>query len=86
VITCDPSLGVSLANIAHEFPPSVEIEMSTFAQFIGAAVVPATFHVMVWLVPGVQLTPADGEVTTNGPAAATVVTETLVSLKHPKAN
>ena len=41
-----PSLAVFAANVVGKVaPPSVERRMSTFGALIGAAVVPATFHV-----------------------------------------
>ena len=51
VTACVPSFGVAANNVDHVVPPSVEIKISTLAQFTPLAVVPATFQVTVCEVP-----------------------------------
>ena len=52
VTTSEPSLAVVLTStVGNVCPPSVLNEIFTLAQLTGVAVVLATFHVMVWLVP-----------------------------------
>ena len=69
-----PSLGVEADKVVKVTPPSVVSKISTFAQLTGAAVVPATFQVMVCIPIPKKVTAVLGDVTKNGPAAATVVT------------
>ena len=59
------------------FPPSVDKKISTLAAFTPFAVVPATAHVTLWVVPTFQTTLVLGELTKNGPAVP--LTETIIS-------
>ena len=71
VTLCVPSLGVAAASVVGKVrPPSVESRMSTLAQLTGAAVVLATFHVTVCVLPPGHVTAVLGDVTVKGPAAA----------------
>ena len=76
-----PSLGVLAASVSgNVFPPSVESEILTFAQLIGAFAVFATFQVTDRADPLVQETPVLGAVTTNGPELPSTVIATELSL------
>ena len=69
VIACEPSFGVEARSVVGNVsPPSTEREIATFAQEIGVAVVPATFHVTVWTELPPQVTAEAGEVIAKGPA------------------
>ena len=50
VITSDPSFGVLATSVVNVVPPSVETEIFTFAQLIGATVVPFTDQLTVSVV------------------------------------
>src|SRR3954447_4810334 len=77
-----PLLGVlARSTVGKVFPPSVESRIETFAQFTGAAVVPATFQVTV-CTPDHE-TGVLGEVTTNGPAAAVTAIDVLAAFTPP---
>ena len=79
VTTSLPSLGVLATNVLNVVPPSVERDIFTLAQLTGAAVVPATFHVIVCdELPGHD-TAVLGEVTEKGPDE--LVTVTVISAK-----
>src|SRR5215471_433859 len=68
-ITSLPSFAVLAANtIGKVFPPFVDSDIFTFAQFTGEDAVFATFQVTVWAVLPVHVTAVLGEVTRNGPA------------------
>lgn len=70
-----PLFGTLLARtIGKVWPPSVESEIFTLAQFIGAAVELATFHATVWSEPPAIVAAAFGAVIAKGPAVATDVT------------
>ncbi len=75
VTDCVPSFGVPARSVVGKVrPPSVDINISTFAELTGAAVVFATFQVTVCAEPPAQLTFVFGWVTKNGPAAALTLT------------
>ena len=70
-----PLFGTLLAStIGKVLPPSVDSEIFTFAQLIGAMFVFATFHVTVCCVPPANVVAVFGAVITNGPAVLTDVT------------
>lgn len=70
-----PSLVVLAAKtVGKVVPPSVDNEILTLAQLIGAPVVPFTDQVMVWAEPPAQDTLVLGEVTWKGPVVASTVT------------
>jgi len=79
VTTSLPSLAVLATRVLKVVPPSVEIEIFTLAQLTGAAVVLATFQVMVWEEPPAHDTAVLGEVTEKGPDE--LVTVTVMSAK-----
>ena len=83
VTLCVPSLGVLASSVVKVAPPSVVNRMFTLAQLIGAAVVPATSQVTVWVEPPLYVTAVLGEVTANGPVLATVVTVLEASPVQP---
>ena len=60
------------STVGKVFPPSVERRMLTEWQLTGAALVPATSQVTVWVLPEAHCTRVDGEVTLNGPDDATL--------------
>ncbi len=63
-MACVPSFGVEARIVVgNVMPPSFENVSATFAHEIGAAVVPATFHVTVWDDPPTQETAVEGAVT-----------------------
>jgi hypothetical protein len=71
----EPSFAVlAVRTVGHVFPPSVEREIFTLAQLTGDAVVLATFHVIVFVVPPVHVTAVLGDVTWNGPDVLVTVT------------
>ena len=73
------SLGVLAANtVGNVWPPSVDKDIFTLAQFTGEAVVPATDHVIVLVEPPAQDTLVLGDVTWNGPEV--LVTVTVISV------
>ena len=73
--TSDPSLGVDAANTVEKvWPPSVDKEIFTLAQFTGVAEVPATAHVMVCDELPAHDTAVLGADTANGPEAELTVT------------
>ena len=51
VIACVRSFGVAAKTVDQVFPPSVEIKISTLAQFTLLAVVPASFQVTICELP-----------------------------------
>src|ERR1019366_4118707 len=68
VITSEPSFGVDAAKtVGNVFPPSVDNEIFTFAQFTDPALVPFTLHVTVAVPPALHVTFVLGAVTWNGP-------------------
>ena len=74
VTVSDPSLDVlARRTVGKLYPPSVERRILTLAAETGELAVPATFHVTVLVEFPVQDTAVFGCVTTNGPAAAVVV-------------
>ena len=79
VTTSLPSLAVLATNVLNVLPPSVEMDIFTLAQLTGAAVVLATFHVMVWDELPAHDTAVFGAVTTKGPDE--LVTVTVISAK-----
>jgi hypothetical protein len=80
VMLAVPSFGVlAEITVGKVFPPSVESEIFTLAQFTGAPVVLATFHVTVCVLSPTHETAVFGTVTTNGPVAELTVT-TISSL------
>jgi hypothetical protein len=79
VTTSLPSLGVLATNVLKVVPPSVEMDIFTLAQLTGAAVVLATFHVMVCDELPAHETAAFGAVTEKGPDE--LVTVTVMSAK-----
>ena len=74
-----PSLAVLATRVLKVVPPSVEMDIFTLAQLTGAAVVLATFQVMVWEEPPAHDTAVLGDVTENGPDE--LVTVTVISAK-----
>src|SRR5262245_39701023 len=65
-----PSLGVlSASTYGKVLPPSAEKVIFTALVLTGAASVPATFQVTVWVEPPFTVDGVDAEVTRNGPAA-----------------
>jgi hypothetical protein len=64
-------------------PPSYESKMSTLVQFMGDAVVFATSHVTVSVLPSVNVSAVLGAVTRKGPEEADVVTTISSSSVHP---
>src|SRR5215212_2735854 len=63
-----PSFAVlASSTVGKVFPPSVERDILTLAQFIGAPLVPLTFHVTVCVEPPAQVTAVFGAVTVNAP-------------------
>ena len=79
VTTSLPSFGVLATRVLNVVPPSVEREIFTLAQLTGAAVVLATFQVMVCDEPPAHDTAVLGEVTEKGPDE--LVTVTVMSAK-----
>ena len=79
VTSCVPSFSVDANNVDHVVPPSIESKISTLAQLTLLAVVPATAHMMVCVLPTAYETAVFGEVTLKGPAVALTVT-TMSSL------
>ncbi len=70
-----PSLGVEARSVVgNVLPPSVERRMRTLAAEKGEALVPATSHVTVWVLPEGQLTAVLGLVTAKGVAVARTLT------------
>ena len=81
-----PSLAVFLASVSVKVtPPSVDKIISTLEQLMGAALVLATFQLMVAvLLPlAVQLEVVDCEVTVNAPPLAIVLTVTFSLAVQP---
>lgn len=74
-----PSLGVLATNVLNVVPPSVEMDIFTLAQLTGAAVVLATFQVMVCDELPAQDTAVFGAVTEKGPDE--LLTVTVISAK-----
>src|ERR1043166_894799 len=75
MIGSDPSFGVLAAiTMGNVLPPSVESDILTFAQLIGALGVLATFHVTVCDDPPDHETAVLGCVTAKGPAVETTLT------------
>lgn len=75
VTACEPSLAVLAAKtVGNVWPPSVDNEILTFAQLTGAAVVFATFHVIVCVELPAHETFVFGDVTENGPEVLLTVT------------
>mgnify|MGYP001771087526 CR=1 FL=1 len=75
VTTSVPSFGVLAANtVGKVCPPSVDKEIFTLAQLMGAAVVPFTLQVMVCAEPPAQVTAVLGAVTAKGSAVSFTVT------------
>ena len=84
VNACDRSFGVLAINtVGNVCPPSVLKEIFTLAQLTGAAVVLATFHVMVCEEPPAQLTAVLGAVMINGPDVLLTVTTISVNCVWP---
>lgn len=81
----EPSLGVlAEITVGYVLPPSVDKEIFTLAQLIGAVLVPATFHVIVCMEPPAQDSPPLGAVTRNGAVPPTFTVKT-VAVWHPPA-
>ena len=75
VTASEPSLAVLATNtVGNVFPPSVDMDIFTFAQLTAPALVLATFHVTVCDEPPAQETFVLGEVTENGPEVFVTVT------------
>ena len=74
VTTSLPSLVVLATSVLNVVPPSVEIDIFTLAQLTGAAVVLATFHVMVCDELPAHDTAVLGAVTEKGPDELVTVT------------
>jgi len=67
VSASEPSLGVLLERtVGKVVPPSVDNDISTAAQETGGPVVPATFHIIVWVEPPAHDTFVLGDVTWRG--------------------
>src|SRR6476619_2039458 len=78
VTASDPSFGVLAARtIGYVWPPSFDRLIFTFAVEIGAASVPATFQVTVWVDAPLSVAAVFGAVTRNGPVP--VASSTAVS-------
>jgi hypothetical protein len=79
-----PSFGVEARSVVwKEAPLSVEREIATLAQEIGARFVPATLHVTVCVEAAGQLTADAGAVIVNGPAVAREVTVVVSEFTPP---
>ena len=79
VSASEPSLGVlPERTIGKVVPPSVDNDSLTAAQLTGTPVVPATFHIIVWVEPPAHDTFVLGDVTWNGPAV--LLTVTIISV------
>ena len=84
VTTSVPSLGVLAASTVEKVcPPSVDKEIFTLAQLTGAAVVPATAHVIVCDEPPAHDIAELGAVTEKGPAVPFTVTVMSVNCVWP---
>ena len=84
VSTSEPSFGVLAANtVGKVCPPSVDKEILTLAQLIGAAVVLATAQVIVCEAPPAHDTAVFGAVTEKGPAVPLTVTTISVNWVWP---
>ena len=80
VSTSLPSFGVLADKTVEKvLPPSVDKDIFTFAQLTGAAVVPATAHVIVCPELPAHDTAVLGAVTEKGPAVALTVTTISVN-------
>jgi hypothetical protein len=83
VTTSLPSFVVLATNVLNVVPPSVEMDIFTLAQLTGAAVVLATFHVMVCDELPAHETAVFGAVTVKGPDELETVTVISAKLVCP---
>lgn len=74
VTACEPSLGVPDRRVVHVVPLSVDHKISTLDALTPLDVVPATFQVMIWLVPPLYVVAEFCEVILKGPAVPLTVT------------
>jgi len=75
VSAAEPSLGCSEERrVGKVVPPSVDNDILTAAQETGGTVVPATFHIIVWVEPPAHVTFVLGDVTWKGPEVLLTVT------------
>src|SRR5688572_2989445 len=87
VTDSDPSLGVLAARtVGNVLPPSMDSRIRTLAVLTGAALVLATFQVMVAGPPPATVMLVFGDVTENGPAEVVDVTRVeAVAIAPPPA-
>jgi hypothetical protein len=84
VSASEPSLDVlTERTVGKVVPPSVHSDILTAAQLTGALVVPATFHIIVWVEPPAHDTFVLGDVTWKGPEVSLTVTVISVNWVWP---